>query len=139
MSSYTGCNISSKHGRQFHQESLSYLLLIRTFTNNTQPGCRCGRLSSYTNKIITYGDIMLIGKFSTKYNENQLCLITYLKSQVKPGANFFKSKYIAKDTGLSSKEVGTNMAILSEICPDFRIERYSYSNSTTWMITVPTL
>ena len=57
--------------------------------------------------------MLLQSKFLTKYNERQICLINYLKNQMKPGSNFFKSKYIAKDTGLSSKEVGTNMALLS--------------------------
>ena len=74
-------------------------------------------------------------RFSTKYNENQITLINYLKSQLHNGRCFLKSKYIAKELGLSSKEVGTNMAILSEICPEFTIERYSYSNSTTWLVT----
>lgn len=78
---------------------------------------------------------MMIQKFSIRYNEKQIYLLNYLKNQVQSGVKFFKSKYIAKDTGLSSKEVGTNMAILSEICPDLKIERYSYSNSTTWLIT----
>ena len=82
-------------------------------------------------------DMLLQSKFTTKYNENKICLIDYLKSQLKPGSNFFKSKYIAKDTGLSSKEVGTIMALLSEICPEYKIERYSYSNSTTWLVTTP--
>jgi len=74
-------------------------------------------------------------RFSTKYNDNQITLINYLKSQIHNGRCFLKSKYIAKELGLSSKEVGTNMAILSEICPDFTIERYSYSNSTTWLVS----
>ncbi|PWR70443.1 hypothetical protein ACKUB1_15485 [Methanospirillum stamsii] len=74
-------------------------------------------------------------RFSAKYNENQITLINYLKEQVHNGRCFLKSKYIAKDVGLSSKEVGTNMAILSEICPEFLIERYSYSNSTTWLVS----
>ena len=74
-------------------------------------------------------------RFSTKYNENQVTLINYLKTQLHNGRCFLKSKYIAKELGLSSKEVGTNMAILSEICPDFTIERYSYSNSTTWLVS----
>lgn len=74
-------------------------------------------------------------RFSTKYNDNQVTLINYLKTQLHYGRCFLKSKYIAKELGLSSKEVGTNMAILSEICPDFTIERYSYSNSTTWLLT----
>lgn len=82
-------------------------------------------------------DMLLQSKFTSKYNERQICLINYLKSQMKPGSNFFKSKYIASDTGLSSKEVGTNMALLSEICPEFKIERYSYSNILTWLVTTP--
>ena len=41
----------------------------------------------------------------------------------------------AKELGLSPKEVGTNMAILSEICHDLAIIKWSYSNSTTWMVT----
>jgi hypothetical protein len=72
---------------------------------------------------------------TSSYNERQLCLINYLDSRVKAGKNFFKSKYIAKETGLSSKEVGTNMGILAETCPKYSIEKYSYSNSTTWLIS----
>jgi hypothetical protein len=79
--------------------------------------------------------MLLNSKFSDKYNERQICLINYLKSRLSTGKCFLKSKYIAKETGLSSKEVGTNMAILSETCPDFSIVRYSYSNSTTWLVT----
>ena len=69
------------------------------------------------------------------YNERQIRLIEYLESRVTAGKNFFKSKYIARETGLSSKEVGTNMGILADTCPKFTIEKYSYSNSTTWLIT----
>jgi len=75
--------------------------------------------------------------FNNTYNERQICLINYLKSRVSSGKSFFKSKYIAKETGLSSKEVGTNMGILAETCREFSITRYSYSNSTTWLITTP--
>ena len=69
------------------------------------------------------------------YNERQVCLIHYLKNRVLSGKSFFKSKYIAKETGLSSREVGTNMGILAESCPDLSIVKYSYSNSTTWLVT----
>jgi hypothetical protein len=78
----------------------------------------------FTNSTTTHG-----------YNERQIRLIDYLESRVTAGKNFFKSKYIAKETGLSSKEVGTNMGILAETCPKFSIQKYSYSNSTTWLIT----
>ena len=73
--------------------------------------------------------------FSNGYNERQICLINYLKSRVQSGKNFFKAKYIAKETGLSSKEVGTNLGILAETCHEFSIRRYSYSTSTTWLVT----
>ncbi|MGC9434730.1 MAG: DUF7123 family protein [Methanomicrobiales archaeon] len=75
------------------------------------------------------------------YTENQRKIITYLKSGLDRGKTYFKSKYIAKDLGLTPKEVGTNLAILSEICEDLEISRWSYSNSTTWRVTfrVPSL
>ena len=78
---------------------------------------------------------MIITNTTTNYNERQIRLLVYLESRVKAGKNFFKSKYIARETGLSSREVGTNMGILAETCPKFSIEKYSYSNSTTWLIT----
>ena len=71
----------------------------------------------------------------TKYNETQARIIQYLSQGIKKGKHYFKSKYIARELGLSSKEVGTNMAILSEICQELAIIRWSYSNSTTWMVT----
>ena len=57
-------------------------------------------------------------KFREKYNETQSRLITYLRKGLESGRHYFKSKYIAKDLGLSSKEVGTNMAILADICQE---------------------
>lgn len=70
-----------------------------------------------------------------RYNETQDRILKYLRGGLQKGRHFFKSKYIAHDLGLSSKEVGTNLAILSEICEDLEIKRWSYSNSTTWMVT----
>jgi hypothetical protein len=70
-----------------------------------------------------------------RYNDTQRKIVFYLKSGMKMGKYYFKSKYIAKDLGLSPKEVGINLAILSEICDELDIERWSYSNSTTWRVT----
>jgi hypothetical protein len=78
---------------------------------------------------------MIITSTTTNYNERQIRLLEYLENRVKAGKTFFKSKYIARETGMSSKEVGTNMGILAEACTKFSIQRYSYSNSTTWLIT----
>ncbi|MDN7024441.1 hypothetical protein FGU65_05985 [Methanoculleus sp. FWC-SCC1] len=70
-----------------------------------------------------------------KYNDTQRKILYHLKSGMKAGKSYFKSKYIAKDLGLSPKEVGINLAILSEICDELDIKRWSYSNSTTWRVT----
>ncbi len=69
------------------------------------------------------------------YNDSQERIVAYLRTALRKGKFYFKSKYIARDLGLSSKEVGTNMAILAETCKDLNIVRWSYSNSTTWMVT----
>jgi hypothetical protein len=74
-------------------------------------------------------------KIREKYNDTQHMIIQYLNSGLEKGKHYFKSKYIAKELGLSPKEVGTNMAILSEICQELAIIKWSYSNSTTWMVT----
>ncbi len=74
-----------------------------------------------------------------RYNDTQSRILGYLKAGLAKGMRFFKAKYIAKDLGLSSKEVGTNLAILSEICDELDIQRWSYSNSTTWMVTSKTI
>jgi hypothetical protein len=69
------------------------------------------------------------------YNETQHKIVLYLNTGITKGKHYFKSKYIAKDLGLSPKEVGTNMAILADSCRELAIIRWSYSNSTTWMVT----
>jgi hypothetical protein len=74
-----------------------------------------------------------------RYNDTQSQILGYLKAGVAKGSRFFKAKYIAEDLGLSSKEVGTNLAILSQICDELDIQRWSYSNSTTWMVTSKTI
>lgn len=90
-------------------------------------------LTSHIKKI---GHMMSVhANFRNSYNANQIRLIRYLKEHLSSGKCFTKSKYIARELGLTSREVGTNMRILSEICPDFSIVKYSYSNSTTWRVT----
>jgi len=74
-------------------------------------------------------------KLRETYNETQHKIVQYLNSGITLGKHYFKSKYIAKDLGLSPKEVGTNMAILADNCKELDIIRWSYSNSTTWMVT----
>ena len=69
------------------------------------------------------------------YNDTQRKILYYLLTGLRRGKHYFKSKYIAKELGLSPKEVGTNMGILADICDELNIIRWSYSNSTTWLVT----
>lgn len=69
-----------------------------------------------------------------QYSKSQEVIIEYLKNGVKQGKLFFKSKYIARDLGMSSKEVGVLMGTLSNICQDIIIEKWSYTNCTIWRV-----
>jgi hypothetical protein len=80
-----------------------------------------------------------MGKSTTRlwaYNATQQKIVEYLLKGIREGKHYFKSKHIAQDLGLSSKEVGVNLGLLARICPKLQIERWSYSNSTTWRIEI---
>ena len=69
-----------------------------------------------------------------QYYSSQQRIIDYLKKYVAAGTRFFKAKYIAKELGLSSRAVGTNLALLAESCLELEIIQWGYSTSTTWMV-----
>jgi len=47
---------------------------------------------------------------------------------------YFKSKFIADDVGLSSKEIGALIVKLQDTVEDLSIERWSYTGATTWRV-----
>ena len=49
---------------------------------------------------------------------------------------YFKSRLIGRELGLSPKEVGTNMSAIAEGDFGIDVEKWGYSSSTTWMVTV---
>lgn len=51
------------------------------------------------------------------------------------GQQYFKSRLIGEELGLSPKEVGTNLATIAETDPHLDIERWGYSSSTTWKVS----
>jgi hypothetical protein len=63
-------------------------------------------------------------------------ILLYLRENVSNGHNYFKSKYIAKDTGLSARRVGAILFKLSQNpkIKDIEIKQYSTSLSTTWRV-----
>lgn len=50
------------------------------------------------------------------------------------GDLYIKSREVAAATDLSAKQVGTFIAQLECDAADLRIERWAYSNATTWRV-----
>ena len=103
--------------------------------HRTQPGPGRSVTIIYMRDAPMGRDMSTASRIRESYNDSQERIVVYLRTALRKGKYYYKSKYIARDLGLSSKEVGTNMAILAEICEDLTIIRWSYSNSTTWMVT----
>ena len=60
----------------------------------------------------------------------------YIKKETANGRIYFKAKDIGKDTGLSNKQIGGGMRMMVEDDSELEIERWGYSKSTTWKITL---
>jgi len=50
------------------------------------------------------------------------------------GEFYCKSKFLASDLEYSAKEIGTAMPDLAESATAFTVEKWSYTNATTWRI-----
>jgi hypothetical protein len=63
----------------------------------------------------------------------ELKILVYIRKSINEGHEYFKSKYIAKDIGVSSKEVGTTLFNMSKKkLGGIKIIKYAQSLSTTW-------
>lgn len=49
---------------------------------------------------------------------------------------YFKSRLIGEELGLTAKEVGTNMTAIQNGEFDVAVEKWGYSSSTTWKVSV---
>ncbi|MFB6161233.1 MAG: hypothetical protein ABEJ61_08665 [Haloferacaceae archaeon] len=58
----------------------------------------------------------------------------HLRERAADGEFYFKSKFVADEVGLSPSEVGSLVADLRESATDLRIERWAYTNATTWRV-----
>lgn len=63
-------------------------------------------------------------------------IVEHLKQGAKKRKHYFKSGKIAEALGLTAREVGHHMVIIGVEYPDVQVEKYSYSRSTTWKVTV---
>lgn len=69
-------------------------------------------------------------------NEKQRRILAYLRTQVAT-QQYFKSRLIGQEVGLSAKEVGTNLGALTRRgeTGDLDIERWGFTSGTTWKVT----
>ena len=67
-------------------------------------------------------------------SEKQVKILKYLKREVGDGEEYFKSKFMSDELGMSSKEIGANMLRLKDQCSSLDIEKWSYASATTWKV-----
>jgi len=63
-------------------------------------------------------------------------LVEYLRERVREeGELYVKSRFIAEDLDLSSKEIGSYMKRLAETEVGPTVQAWSYTNGTTWRVS----
>jgi hypothetical protein len=63
-------------------------------------------------------------------------LVAYLRSRVREeGAFYVKSRFVAEEVGLSSKEIGAYMRRLQDSDVGPGVEAWAYTNGTTWYVS----
>ncbi|WP_128475707.1 DUF7123 family protein [Halorussus pelagicus] len=71
----------------------------------------------------------------TDYSDEERRILAYLRESVSKGERYFRSKNIAKQLGLSSKQVGVRLPELAEKSEEVDIEKWGRAKSTTWKVT----
>lgn len=62
-------------------------------------------------------------------------LAAYLRERTRAdGECYFKSKFVAEDVDLSAKQVGAYMRQLQDEKTGLHIEKWGYTNATTWRV-----
>jgi len=72
---------------------------------------------------------------TTDLTDKQRRILRYLREEGDT-QTYFKSRLIGDDLGMTAKEVGTNMTAIAEGEFDVDVEKWGYSSSTTWQVTV---
>jgi hypothetical protein len=76
-----------------------------------------------------------VGISDVQFSEKQARILDYLREHV-DSQTYYKSRLIGSDLDLSANEVGTNMLALACSDIELTIEKWGYSSSTTWMVTM---
>ncbi|PSP92764.1 hypothetical protein BRC91_12205 [Halobacteriales archaeon QS_4_62_28] len=69
-------------------------------------------------------------------SEEDRQILDYLRDSVSRGQSYFRSKNIAEQLGLSSKQVGARLPRLAEEADEVDIEKWGRARSTTWRVTL---
>ena len=72
---------------------------------------------------------------ATALSQKQRRILGYLREHADT-KTYFKSRLIGDALDLSAKEVGANMTALQEGEFDVAVEKWGYSSSTTWKVSV---
>ncbi|MCU4717630.1 DUF7123 family protein [Halapricum hydrolyticum] len=59
---------------------------------------------------------------------------THLRQRIGEEPIYVKSKFLAEELDLSAKEIGSVLGRLAESSSGLVVERWSYTNATTWRI-----
>jgi len=71
----------------------------------------------------------------TELGEVDRKILDHLRETVSRGEEYVRSKTIAEQLGLSSKQVGARLPKLDEESDDVEIEKWGRARSTTWRVT----
>jgi len=72
---------------------------------------------------------------STDLTDKQQRILAYLRRKGET-KTYFKSRLIGEELGMTAKEVGTNMTAIASGDFDVDVEKWGYSSSTTWQVSV---
>ncbi|HKL28498.1 MAG TPA: hypothetical protein VJ898_04445 [Natrialbaceae archaeon] len=72
---------------------------------------------------------------STDLTDKQQRILAYLRRKGET-KTYFKSRLIGEELGMTAKEVGTNMTAIANGEFDVDVEKWGYSSSTTWQVSV---
>ena len=72
---------------------------------------------------------------TTTLSDKQQRILQYLRNNGDT-KTYFKSRLIGDDLGMTAKEVGTNMTAIADGEFDIDVEKWGYSSSTTWKVSV---
>lgn len=59
---------------------------------------------------------------------------SHLSQRVQDEPAYVKSKFLAEEIDLSAKEIGSVLGRLAETSSELSVEKWSYTNATTWRV-----